>query len=154
MHHARVSEQIGEQAAFYRSAVLLGLMPGRDVVAWADAIIAAGGSLPAEFYELATTSPDDISRLRDLLFPLCISECPPAAVTRVLALVASDFTSGRRSYTDTLTVLRQVRGFLKLPPELADEIRSLQVALYEESASGGGTTRAEQRLRDWLTQHA
>src|SRR5204862_2525626 len=57
-----------EDASFYRTALLLGLIRGADVIRWADEVIHHEPSAPAGLFELSTTSPDDLTMLRLRLF--------------------------------------------------------------------------------------
>src|SRR5262245_18581331 len=60
-----------DDATFYRSALLLGLVKGADVVAWSDSVIARDRDVPPPFVEIAATDPDDLTALREAIYPLC-----------------------------------------------------------------------------------
>jgi len=68
-------------------------------------------------------------------------------VRRLFGVVHAQLSSGRRSFADTMTVLKQLRAFLKLDRDLNEHLKSLgvDVALRRDGA--------EQRVRDWLRQH-
>jgi len=68
-------------------------------------------------------------------------------VHRVMGLVHRDLASGRRGFADTMTVLKQLRAFLKLDRELNEHLKALGVDVAL------GRDGAEQRMRDWLRQH-
>jgi hypothetical protein len=136
-----------DDAAFYRAALLLGLIRGEDVVGWADEAIGQDATAPQPLIELSTTNPDDLSALRRQLFELSGEGESGDVVRRVLGLVQRDLTSGRRSFADTRTVLKQLRAFLKLNRDLDEQLKTFGVDL------GLGREGAEQRLRDWLRQH-
>ena len=136
-----------EEAAVYRAALLLGLVRGDDVIKWADAVLAADESAPVAFAEIATTPPEDITALRRQLFEIAGEGNSGFVVHRVIGLVHRDLASGRRSFADTMTVLKQLRAFLKLDRELNEHLKSLGVDVAL------GRDGAEQRVRDWLRQH-
>jgi hypothetical protein len=145
-----------DEASFYRAALLLGLVKGETVVAWSDAVIARDPDAPAAFVEISSTAPADLSGLRDALFPLCDPrEVPsPAVVRAVLGQVSRDLTVGRRSFNDTMTVLSQVRKFLRVDPATNDALRRLAVDLWQARHNPGGElASAERRVRDWLRQY-
>lgn len=58
------------QAMFYRAALLLGLIRGEQVVAWADAVLTGDPAPPAAFVDLATCPPDDLTLMRQRLLSL------------------------------------------------------------------------------------
>jgi len=136
-----------DEAAFRRAALLLGLMRGDDVLRWADEAIAQDASAPEALIELSTTDPGDLTALRLRLFELSGEGESAEVVARVLGLVQRDLASGRRSFDDTRTVLKQLRAFLKLNRDLNEQLKAFGVDL------GLGRDGAEQRLRDWLRQY-
>src|SRR5205814_865172 len=101
-----------EDAAFYRAALLLGLLRGQTVIDWADQILGSESAPPAGFVDIATTPPDDLTLLRERLFAVAGPKESPAVVRRVIGLVQEDLASGRRSFQDTMTVLKQLRAFV------------------------------------------
>jgi hypothetical protein len=140
-----------EQAAFYRAALLLGLIRGDVVVGWADAALGHDNA-PAAFIEISTTDPGDITTLRHALLQLGDEKESDEVVRGLLALVHSDLTSGKRSYNDTKLVLRQMRSFLKLPPAIDDQIKTFMVESYAAKPEDAATV--EIRVRAWLASHA
>src|SRR5689334_9276812 len=107
-----------EQATFFRAALLLGLIRGDRVVAWADTVIATESSPPEAFAEISTTPAEDLTLLRQRLL-LVGSEKESETVVRALAsLVHRDLASGRRTIGDTMTVLKQLRAFVAVGPLL------------------------------------
>ena len=62
-----------DRAAFFRTALLLGLVRGETVVAWADAEIGQSPAPHPVFIELATTPPDDVTAMRLALFGLSLT---------------------------------------------------------------------------------
>jgi len=137
-----------DEAAFYRAALLLGLIRGPQVIAWADEVLGKDAAPPAPFTEIATTDPDELTQLRHHLFELSGEGQSGDVVRRLLGLVHADLSSGRRTFTDTLTVLRQLRGFLKLDRDLNEHMKALAVDV------GLGRDGAEARVRDWLQSFA
>ena len=137
-----------DAAAFYRAALLLGLIRGPEVIAWADGVLAKDASAPAAFAEIATTDPDELTVLRHHLFDVSGEGQSPDVVRRLLRLVHEDLSSGRRSFIDTMTVLRQLRGFLKLDRDLNEHLKALAVDV------GLGRDGAEARVRAWLQSFA
>ncbi len=137
-----------DQAALFRAALLLGLVRGDVVVKWADEAIATGASPSAGFVEIATTPPDDLTLLRLRLLALCDDNPSADVLSALLGLVHRDLASGRRGFADTMTVLKQLRGFLKVGAALNDQLKTLGVDVATKAPG------AEQRVRDWLQQHA
>jgi hypothetical protein len=141
-----------EQAAFYRAALLLGLLRGDVVVGWADDLIARDESPSAALVEIATTPPDDLTMLRQRLLAIGDEKESAAVVGKLLGLVQRDLTSGRRTFKDTMTVLKQLRGFLKLDPALNDQLKTLGLGVALAAAGSTDAAIAEQRVREWLEQ--
>ena len=106
------------QAALYRAALLLGLMRGEDVIAWADAVIASDAAAPAACVEIATTPPGDLTALRERLFALCEGRESPATV------------------------------------HAHEQLKAFGVDVFLAPANSPARAEAEQRVRDWLAQHA
>ena len=140
-----------EQAGFFRSALLLGLIKGDLAVRWADDVLATGGDVPHAFVEISTTDPDDLSALRHALLALCDERPSPGIVDALLGLVARDLESERRSFPDTVRVLVQLRKFLKIDPALDEQLKAQSV---EATMKPDGPVLAEQRVRAWLMQYA
>jgi hypothetical protein len=77
-----------------------------------------------------------------------------AVVRRVIALVHRDLTTGRRGFRDTMTVLKQLRAFLKLSRDMNEEVKRLGVDVALALPGTPEAAVAEQRVRAWLAQHA
>jgi len=143
---------VQEQAALYRAALLLGLLPGDAVVKWADALIERScGTVPRPLVDIATTAPDDLTTLRYALFRVCGEQLPENVIRAILGLVGRDLTSGRRTARDTVTVLGQMRSFLRLETAMVDELRSIELR-FAVAARNGDTTLIERQIHDWLAQ--
>jgi hypothetical protein len=143
-----------DPAAFYRAALLLGLVRGDEVVRWADDVLGGDSSAPGSFVEIATTSPDDLTSLRERLFAVAAEKESADVVRRLIGLVQRDLASGRRTFHDTMTVLKQFRAFLKLDRDLNEQLKTLGVDVAMAPPGSHARVAAEQRVRDWLQQHA
>jgi hypothetical protein len=145
-----------EQAAFFRAALLLGLVRGEAVVEWSDRVLTDDANAPAAFVDIASTPTGDLTALRHALYPLCEGHESTAVVQRLLALVADDFDRGRRSFDDTVTVLSQVRRFLQLDSATDDGLKALLVEVWRARHRLGGAepAAAESSLRAWLADQA
>ena len=128
------------------------MLPGSLVVGWADAAIGGDPEAPPPFIEIASTSATDMTALRHALLQLCDDRPSDAVIQALFGLIGRDLASGRRGLRDTMTVLRQVRGFLALTPAFNDDLRSLGVD-FAFAFRDGDTTRFESRLRDWLAPY-
>ena len=133
-------------ATFYRTALLLGLIRGDVVHRWVDEVIAQEAQAPAAFFEAASIPPADLSALRHALWPLVVDPAPTVVLARVLAVLHEDLVSGRRGLADTLTIVRQMRSMLRLPPDLYAD---LNAALVAHAADPGGSA-----IAGWLHQFA
>jgi hypothetical protein len=142
-----------ERAAFYRAALFLGLVDGATVVRWADDTLSRTATVPAAFVEIASTPPGDLTALRLALLDLCGEQGPTRVVTAVLGLIGRHLSSGRRSLGDTMTVLKQFRGSVRLAPETADALRQFEVQFARALLTGDLTT-LETRLYPWLGRYA
>jgi len=143
-----------EQASFYRAALLLGLIRGDRAIAWADEVLAGDSSAPAAFAELATTEPDDLTAMRERLFEIGGGKESATVVLRLLGLVQTDLASGRRSFADTMTILKQLRAFVAVGPDLNEQVKSLGVGVAIAKPDSPERAAAEQCVRDWLLQYA
>lgn len=144
-----------EQATFFRAALLLGLVRGEAVVEWSDRVLADDASAPAAFVEIASTSAGDLTALRHALYPLCEVHESPAVVQRLLGIVSDDFDRGRRSFDDTVTVLSQVRRFLKLDLATDDGLKAQLVEVWRaRHRLGAAPAAAESSMRAWLADQA
>jgi hypothetical protein len=130
-------------ATYYRTALLLGLIRGDVVHRWAEQAIAREPEPAPELIEIVSAPSTDLSALRHALWPLVMEPAPRAVFEAVFGLLHADLASGRRSVSDSLTVLRQMRSMLRLPPTMYAELNSMLVAY----ANG----RAE-AIAEWLEQ--
>ena len=116
------------EATFYRTALLLGLVRGDVVHAWAERAIERESNPHAAFIEIVGAPVDDLSEMRHALWPLVIDPPPLDVLRAVLGLALSQLADGRRNLDDTITVLRQLRSMVKLPKELYDALNAALVA--------------------------
>ena len=142
-------------ASYYRAALLLGLVSGDVVIAWADSIIASDSDAPQSLLDLAMIPPGDLSELRHALFPVAAPTESLATIRALFDRARAELESGQRSPLDTITVLRQARSFLKLPTNMHDEVALLQNDHMLATAGVIGSTDAVVvRLHTWLAQFA
>ena len=142
------------QASVHRAALLLGLVRGDEVIRWADEVIRSGADAPAAFVEIATTPPDDLTLLRERLYEAGGHRESSEVVRRLIGLVHRDLASGRRSLADTMTVLKQLRAFVKVEPDLNEQLKTLGVDVFMAAPGSPARAEAERRVRDWLQQYA
>jgi hypothetical protein len=135
------------EATYYRTALLLGLVRGEVVHRWVEQVIEHDPEPPPAFVEVASAPPEDLSALRDALWPLVAEPEPTPVLEAVLGLLHEDLASGRRGLKDTLTILRQMRSMLRLPADLYSGLNAALVASVTESAGGLPIVR-------WLQQFA
>jgi hypothetical protein len=137
------------KAAFFRTGLLLGLLPGTEVTVWAETVLAEDANAPASFAEIGSIQSDDITALRHALLDLCTEQVSEPVRRAILRLIDRDLQANKRSAGDTVTVLSQFRRFVKLDRETAE-----QVLWFENEAASGKTEVAvetfEARLRAWL----
>jgi hypothetical protein len=142
-----------EQATFYRAALLLGLVRGERVIAWADTAIADDPSAPAAFADIAITPAGELTLLRQNLLLLASEKESPAVVGALIDLIHGDLMSGRRSFGDTMTVLKQLRAFVAVGASMNELLKTLGVDVAMNAPGGRERAAAEERVRAWLRQH-
>ena len=128
-----MSSKHSEQATYYRTALLLGLVDGGTVHDWAQRVIESRANVPTAFFELISIDPADLSAQRHALWPLVIEPDPPSVLRSILVRVGADLQDRRRSLEDTIIVLRLMRGLLRLPPDL---YAGLNAALVAQASEG------------------
>jgi hypothetical protein len=133
------------EATYYRTALLLGLIRGEVVHRWAEQAIEREPEPLPELIEIVSASPTDLSALRHALWPLVIEPAPREVFEAVFGLIHADLAAGRRGVTDTLTILRQIRGMLRLPPSIYAELNATLVAYADGRAAA---------IAEWLGQFA
>jgi hypothetical protein len=141
-----VSSPHAERATYYRTALLLGLVDGGTVHDWAQGVIERDSNPPAALFELITIDPTDLSALRNALWPLVIEPDPISVLRSLFARLNVDLTTARRGMGNTITVLRQMRGMLRLP---ADIYAGLNAALVAQAREG-----RDDAIARWLEQFA
>ncbi|MEO8451294.1 MAG: hypothetical protein ABI647_15980 [Gemmatimonadota bacterium] len=135
--------------------MLLGLVPGETVVVWAESLIENDPQAPPAIFDLALTSPRDLTALRNALQPLA-DKTKSAAVTRaILDRIGRQLEAGQRNLKDTVTVLSQVGRALTVSPAVFSDIDTLQDDFMLASAGVVGfLPEIEGRIRAWLAQFA
>ena len=133
------------EATYYRTALLLGLVRGDVVHRWAEQAIEREPEPLPELIEIVAAPSTDLSALRHALWPLVIEPVPRVVFEALFGLLYADLASGRRGIADTLTVLRQMRSMLRLPPPVYAELNSVLVAYAEGRATA---------IAEWLEQFA
>jgi hypothetical protein len=140
------------EATYLRAALLLGLVQGSDVVAWAERMVESASAPSADLIELSVT-PAELTALRESLRPLADTAESRAVALRLLSAARADFTGGVRGLGDTLTVLGQMIRQLTVPTEWHAPIKTLQDDLMLAHAGLGETpTIVHQRLTSWLAE--
>jgi hypothetical protein len=117
------------------------------VLRWAEEVIEYDEAPPAAFFDLVSVPAADLSELRHALFPLVVEPPGEPALRAVLNLVRTDLIERRRNLEDTMTVLRQMRSMLTLPPVM---YASLNDAFVAHAAETGASTA----LVGWLDRFA
>lgn len=141
------SRQHSLHATYYRTALLLGIVRGEAVHAWAEEMIAQDPQPPHALLELLSVPPADLTALRHALWPLVVEPDPPQVIETMLALLHADLISGRRGLTDTVTILRQMRSMVRLPRGLYDSLNAALVAHIPDRVDGAA-------ISGWLGQFA
>jgi hypothetical protein len=118
---------VSMEATYHRTALLLGLVQGEEVHRWAERLIAQEPVPPPAVFDVVSIPPADLSAVRHALWPLVLDPEPSPVLRAMLALLHADLESGRRGLTDTVTVLRQMRGMLRLPADLYAELNAVLV---------------------------
>ena len=85
---------------------------------WAEQVIEHDPQPPQAFFEIVSVLLTDLSALRYAVWLLVTEPEPPAVLEAVFGLLDQDLASGHRGFTDTITVLRQIRSMLRLPPPM------------------------------------
>jgi hypothetical protein len=138
-------------ATYYRVALLLGLVKGEDVHAWAEQVIVDEDHPPHGVVDLVLVNAQDLSELRHALYPLGIEPEPPEVIRAILGRVRSDLARGRRAAADTVAVLRQMRSMLPLPSDWSDAMAEhINAHMLATAGVRGATETVEAALTTWL----
>jgi hypothetical protein len=132
----RTQEAHSQEATYYRTALLLGLIRGEGVHEWAHQVIEQEADPPQAFFEIISVPADDLSGLRYALWPLVIEPEPPAVLEAIFGRLHEDLATDRRGFGDTLTVVRQIRSMLRLPRVM---YAALNAALVAQAQDPQGT---------------
>lgn len=140
------------KASFFRTALLLGLLPGSIVLRWAEEVIESSENIPHPFYEIAMISPEDITALRYALLNLCTENISPEVLKAIFGLVFRDHYSNKRSFEDTMTVLNQIRRFIKIDHTTFETLISFEIE-FSDAVNSNNITGIRQKVHSWLFQH-
>jgi hypothetical protein len=144
------SGALTSEATLQRTRLLLGLTDGAAVVAWADAHLIEHTDVPAALVDVSLTAPSDLSALRHALLPLATEPADSASIEAVLREVATALVDGKRSASDTVNVLRQMRRMLPLPTATDEELDALvDTLMLAEAGIGATVTEAEAAVYVW-----
>jgi len=133
-------------ATYYRTALLLGLARGDDVHRWAERVIEVEHDPPKALFEIVSVAADDLTGLRHALWPLVVEPDPPAVIEAILGVLYADLLGERRTFEDTLAILRQMRGLLRLPPETYAQLNATLVTY--------ATSQQQHVIAGWLDRFA
>ena len=134
------SEGHSHDATYYRTALLLGLIRGDVVHEWAHHVIERETNPPQAFFEIVSVPADDLSGVRNALYPLAVEPPPPEILEAILGLLYRELASGARGYADTLIIVRQMRSMLRLPQSLYTALNEALVA-QAQAPQGGALVR-------------
>lgn len=95
------------EAAFLRAALLVGLIREREVVAWADALVAADAEPYALLADVALARPE-LTTIREALRPLAESSDDAHVADALVAFVANDSEARGLGIRDRVRVLVQL----------------------------------------------
>jgi len=114
---------------------------------WAEQVINDEPEPLPAFIEIASMPLADLSGLRHALWPLVVEPDPPAVLEAILGILAADLTLGHRTLGDTVTILRQMRSMVRMPPGL---YAGLNAALVVQA----GANTEGPAIAGWLRQFA
>lgn len=134
------------EATYYRTALLLGLVRGEIVHRWADQAIEHEPEPPSSMFDIVSVPHTDLSELRHALFPMVVEPEPVVVLHAIFGLLHHDLAAGRRGLADTLTIVRQMRSMLRLPPAVYAELNAALVAHADRATPEG--------IPEWLGQYA
>jgi hypothetical protein len=116
------------EATYYRTALLLGLVRGDTVHRWAEQAIDRTVEPAPAFFEIVSVPAGDLTGLRNALWPLVIDPEPPAVLDAIFGLLHAELVADRRAPEDTLTILRQMRSMLRLPPAVYAALNAILIS--------------------------
>jgi hypothetical protein len=125
-------------ATYYRTTLLLGMVSGVEVLGWAEQALSADPNPPDALFDLVSVAEGDLSALRYALWPLALEPEPAPVLAAVLARLHEELAGGRRDLAETITILRQMRSMLRLPPPIYE---SLNLALVDQASGLDGVRR-------------
>lgn len=138
-----------DQATFLRTALFLGIVQGQRVVAWADHVIVHSADIPDAFIDMAMIPAGEFTALRLALLKIGTEHPSSTTVLAILGLIDRQLHTGQRSFQDTMSVLKQMRGSIRIPAEISDRVRDNDMALVL-ATERGDTSALEAEVRAWL----
>lgn len=138
------------EAEFLRAALLLGLIPEADVVAWADALIATDVDTSPLVLDLSLTRPE-LSALRDALWHLSEPNDLAATGAAVVTFMAADDVVARFTPAAFVGMLALMRTDKLLTTAQAEHAQLLGTRLmFVNGGVAGHSMPARDELRAWL----
>jgi len=145
--------EIPKQAAFYRQALICGIITADQTVAWADWLIDVGGDLPSAIYDLSLAGSRGVSRMVDLLTSLAQGENALNVVPALLDVLRQRYLAGALELPAVIEVIRRIKD--SVPPNV--DLRWELVALEEDyslvaDGIAGDLPTIHQIVRDVLSR--
>jgi hypothetical protein len=141
--------EYASNASFFRTALLLGLLPGARVVKWAETVLADDNNAPHHFSEIVSIPPGDVTLLRYTLLELCTEQVTEPVMRAIFGLIYRDLASGKRNINDTVTVLSQFRRFVKLGREAAEQLLQFEM-VWSSGKTGDAAEQLRLQVSGWL----
>ncbi len=116
---------IGFEACVLRAALLVGRVHEREVIGWAEALL-AGVTEPASFLADVASARPELTALREALRPLAAPVEPGALSEALLLYLATDPVAAVTSTPDRVRVLGQLRREGVFPVVVASAIKSFE----------------------------
>jgi len=144
-----------DTAAFFRTALLLGLVSPPSVIAWADGVIQGDSVPPPAIFDVALAGAE-LTAVRMALQPLATDPEPWSVLQAVLALAARDLGADRRTVDDTMRVLAQFRRLPAVPGSVEAELDVLEDdhMLAQAGVQQHDLAEVRGRIRAWLEPFA
>lgn len=138
------------EAEFLRAALLLGLIPESEVVAWADSLIATDVDASSLVLDLSLTRPE-LSALRGALWHLTEPNDLAATGRALLTFMAADDVVDRFTPAAIIGMLQLMRTDKLLPAEHDAYAKELSIRLmFVNGKIEGHTLPTRSELRAWL----
>jgi hypothetical protein len=146
---------VEQNATYYRAALLLGVVRGEAVVAWAESVIENRPTPPIAVIEAAMTPPGDLTALRLALQPVAAPTESPEILSALFDRVRIDLLDEARDIRDSIRVLGQVRRHLTVTPHLSADIDTIEDDFMLATAGvTGDVAEVSARAQAWLDRFA